>query len=64
MKQGMMVFDELEMMRARMDQVWKDLFVENPGGDDAFWQWVETFPKFEGTGRTYKARLNKIVKSV
>ena len=64
MKQKMMVLDELEIMRARMDQVWKDLFEKSPGMEDTFWQWVEKFPKFEGTGRTSKTRLNNILKSV
>jgi hypothetical protein len=50
-------------MREKMDGVWDSLFEESPiAKEREIWQWVEIFPKFEGTGRrSLKSRSNETI---
>jgi len=53
---GITFLDELQRMKKKMDQTWRELFEENLGREEEFSQWIERFPKFEGTKRAPKSR--------
>jgi hypothetical protein len=59
---GITFLDELQRMKKKMDQTWGELFEENWGYEQEVSPWIETVPKFEGTGRTSKSRSNKAIK--
>jgi len=65
MKWGIGHLAELQEMKDRMDRVWNTLFEESPiAKEREIWQWIENFPKFEGTGRTsFRLRSNKTIRS-
>jgi hypothetical protein len=52
---------ELQEMKEKMDRVWNTLFEESPiAKEHEIWQWIENFPRFEGTGRgSFRSRSNK-----
>jgi hypothetical protein len=63
MEWGVTSLTDLQRMREKMDGVWDSLFEESPiAKEREIWQWVEIFPKFEGTGRrSLKSRSNETI---
>jgi hypothetical protein len=64
MKSGIGYLAELQKMKAKMDREWNTLFEESPiAKEQEIWQWIEKFPKFEGTGRRgFKSGSNKSIR--
>ncbi len=64
MKWGIGYLAELQEMKEKMGRVWNILFEESPiAKEHEIWQWIEKFPKFEGTGRrSFKSRSNKTIR--
>lgn len=64
MNWGITFVGEWQEMKKKMDLVWKNFFEEGlEGKEELRFQWVEKFPKPEGTGKT-SSRSNKHTKSV
>ena len=61
MRWGISHLEELQEMKEKMDRVWNTLFEESPiAKEQEIWQWIENFPRFEGTGRrSLRSRSNK-----
>ncbi len=66
MKWGITFLREWEEVEKKMDLAWNNLFEERPEEkEDGSFQWVEKFPKCEGTGRACpRSRSNKHIKPV
>jgi len=64
MKWGIGHLADLQEMKEKMDRVWNTLFEESPiAKEQEIRQWIEKFPKFEGTGRgSFKSRSNKTIR--
>ena len=64
MKSGIGYLAELQEMKEKMDRAWNTLFEESPiSKEQEIWQWIEKFPKFEGTGRrSFKSQPNKTIR--
>lgn len=64
MKWGMGHLAELQEMKEKMDRVGNTSFEESPiAKEQEIGQWIEEFPKFEGTGRwSFKSRSNKTIR--
>ena len=62
MNWGITFVGEWQEMKKKMDLVWKNFFEEGlEGKEELRLQWVEKFPKPEGTGKT-SSRSNKHTK--
>jgi hypothetical protein len=64
MKWGISSLEELEEMKAKMDQAWHELFEENRGKQDWIEQWFEKLPKGDGTKKTLPSRPKKTTNPV
>jgi hypothetical protein len=63
MNGGVLFSDELKRIKKKIDQTWDELFEKDPVRKREGSQWIEKLPKFEGTRRTSRSRLNKSIKS-
>ncbi len=59
MKWGISSLEELEEMKEKMDQAWRELFEEHRDKEAWIDPWFEKLPKCEGTKRSVHPRARK-----